>query len=76
MKSTPEISLQFKKLTNNATTSFIITFGLQGITDKTIHVHNTNPQCTDWSLTEHLNKLKRQDTGRNIFQCRHLLKML
>lgn len=55
-EGTLEISLQFKKLTNNPTTSFKITFGLQCITDKTIHVYNTQPQCTDWSLTEHLNK--------------------
>lgn len=44
MKGTLEISLQFKNLTNNATTSLIITLGLQCITDEMIHVHNTH--CT------------------------------
>ena len=45
MKRTLEISLQVKKFTNNSTTSFKITFGLQWISDKTIHVHNTHPSA-------------------------------
>lgn len=56
MKGTLEISLQFLKLTSNSTTPFIITFGLQCITDNMIHVHNTHPQYTNWSFTENLNK--------------------
>lgn len=56
IKRTLEISLQFQKLTNNSTASFIITFGLQCIIDEMIHVYNIHPQCTDWSLTEDMNK--------------------
>lgn len=37
-KGTLGISLQFRRLTDNSTTSFIITFGLRSITDKMIHV--------------------------------------
>lgn len=61
MKGTLEISLQFKKLTSNSTTSFNITFGLQCITDKTTHVHNTQPSA-DWSLTERVHKALRGRT--------------
>lgn len=59
MKSTLEISLQFKKLTNNSATSSIITFGLQWIIDEMIHVHNTHytpPSAQTGLLTENLNK--------------------
>lgn len=67
MKGTLEISLQFKKLTSNSTTSFNITFGLQCITDKTTHAHNTQPSA-DWSLTERVHKALRGRTlGKTVF---------
>lgn len=68
IKGTLEISLQFQKLTNNSTASFIITFGLQCIIDEMIHVHDTHPQCTDWSLTENMNKsIIGRTLGKTIF---------
>ena len=67
MTGTLEISLQFKKLTNNSTTSFNITFGLQCITDETIHVHNTHPSAQT-GLIERVNKaLIGRTLGKTFF---------
>lgn len=78
MKGTLEISLQFKKLTNNSATSFIITFGLQCIIDEMIHVHNTHYTPPVHRLVSY--RICEQSiigrTLKNIFKCRHLLKML
>lgn len=67
MKGTLEISLQFKKLTSNSTTSFLITFGLQCIIDEMIHVHNTHytpPVHRLVSYRKIWTKHNRQDTGK------------
>lgn len=66
------------KLTNNSTTSFIITFGLQGInwwndtyTQYTLHT----PSAQTGLLQKMWTKYNRQDTGKTFFNVDYLLKM-